>query len=183
MGLRPIHPVQRLHRAYTLVELLIVVTILGIAAAIVVPAMGDAGVLRVQSAVRQVVSDINYVQSEAIAHQEPKAILFYPAENRYVLLDMPGGTVDPSRYAFQNTVFNTSGMGDADIDSCAFMNSFGNVNLLIFDEQGMPVLSAGSGTAPTNGTVLIRGSGQSFTITVEGYTGRVSVSRPASGGT
>lgn len=67
----------------------------------------------------QVVSDINYVQSEAIAHQEPKAILFYPSENRYVLLDMPGGTVDPSRYAFQNTRFNTSGMGDANIDSSA----------------------------------------------------------------
>jgi prepilin-type N-terminal cleavage/methylation domain-containing protein len=174
--------VKRLYRAYTLIEMLIVVTILGIAAAIVVPAMGDAGVLRVQSAVRQVISDINYVQSEAIAHQESKAILFYPSENRYVLLDMPGGTVDASRYAFQNTRFTTSGMGDARITSTAFTNSFGNANLLIFDEQGSPVLSAGSGTAPSNGTVQISGSGQTFTITVEGYTGRVSVSRVASGG-
>ena len=161
-------------RAYTLVEILITVVILGIAAAIVIPSMGDSGVLRVQAAVRQVISDISYAQSEAVAHQRSVGVLFDPVNKTYGLIDMPAtGTVTMAN-AFQTTVFNGE-MGDAAFESVAFTNSSGNANLLIFDEQGTPVLSATSNVAPTTGEIVISGSGQRFTISVEGYTGRVSV--------
>ncbi len=166
---------QSLRRAYTLVEILITVVILGIAAAMVIPSMGDTGVLRVQAAVRQIISDISYAQSEAVAHQRSVAVLFDPAKKAYGLIDMPAsGTVTMSM-AFQTTVFDAS-MGDAVISSVSFANSVGNANLLIFDEQGSPVLSATSNVAPTTGQIVITGSGQTFTISIEGYTGRVSVS-------
>ena len=164
------------NRAYTLVEMLITVTILGIAAAIVIPTMGDAGTLRVQAAVRQVIADINYAQSEAVAEQKSIAVLFDPTNNAYGILEMPSTGAISMSLAFQTATF-TNTMGDAAIASTAFTNSLGNNNLLIFDEQGTPVLSANSNTAPSTGTIVITGSGQTFTITIEGYTGRVSVSR------
>lgn len=165
---------QPIRRAYTLVEILITVVILGIAAAMVIPSMGDTGVLRVQAAVRQIISDIRYAQSEAVAHQRSVGVLFDPVNKTYGLIDMPAsGTVTMSM-AFQTIVFDAS-MGDATISSVSFANSMGNANLLIFDEQGTPVLSATSNVAPTTGQIVITGSGQTFTISIEGYTGRVTV--------
>jgi prepilin-type N-terminal cleavage/methylation domain-containing protein len=60
------HP-RRARRAYTLVEMLITVVILAIAAALVIPSMGQTGVLRVQGALRMVVSDLTTAQSDAVA--------------------------------------------------------------------------------------------------------------------
>ena len=56
-------------RAFTLIELLIVVVLLGIAGMLVVPAMGSVGVLRIQAAVRTLVSDLTFAQGDAIAQQ------------------------------------------------------------------------------------------------------------------
>ena len=69
-------------RAYTLLEVLVVVTILGTAAAIVVPSMGSAGNLRVQTAVREVIADITFAQSDAVAYQTRRAIIFFEGEGR-----------------------------------------------------------------------------------------------------
>ncbi|MBX3362550.1 MAG: type II secretion system protein [Phycisphaeraceae bacterium] len=49
-------------RAYTLIEVLVVVTVLGIAAALVIPEMSSAHSLRVQASVRTIVSDITFAQ-------------------------------------------------------------------------------------------------------------------------
>ncbi|MFN9974149.1 MAG: Tfp pilus assembly protein FimT/FimU, partial [Phycisphaerae bacterium] len=54
-------------RGYTLVEVLIVVTVLGIAGAVAAPAFSQTGVLRVQAALRSIVADISEAQSDALA--------------------------------------------------------------------------------------------------------------------
>ena len=63
-------------RAFTLVELLIAVTVMGIAGALVIPSMSQVGALRGQTAVRTIVADITYAQSEALAHQRRYVIVF-----------------------------------------------------------------------------------------------------------
>lgn len=161
-----------LHRAYTLIEILIVVSILGIAAAMVIPAMGDTGVLRVQAAVRTIVADINLAQSEAVAHQQPRAVIFFADDNRYVVVEVRNGVADPEQFIISNQTFGAASMGDARIEAVDLAGG----NVLIFDEMGAPQLSTNGGV-PQTGTIEVRGSGQVFKINIEGYTGRVGVVR------
>jgi prepilin-type N-terminal cleavage/methylation domain-containing protein len=162
-------------RAYTLIEVLVVVTVLGIAAAMIVPSMDSAGVLRVQAAVRTVVADLTFAQSDALAFQNGRAVVFYPDENRYVICEVRGTTIDPDNDRISESRFNASRFGDSRIHGARF----GDGSTLIFDEMGGPVTEAGGNVPAPNGTITINGSRQRFEITVEGYTGRVTVRRVA----
>jgi len=160
-------------RAYTLVEVLIVVAILGIAGALVIPSMGQVGVLRVQAAVRSVVADITFAQSDAVAFQQQRAVMFFPESNRWNVVEVAGDELNPDTDTITTTTINGAQFGDSVISSVDFE---GATNL-IFDELGGPVTAPGGNTPSNGGTVVILGSGQTFTIAVEAYTGRVTVAR------
>lgn len=161
-------------RAYTLVELLITVTIIGIAGAMVIPSFGSTGVLRVQSAVRTIVADINVAQSEAVALQKRRAIVFDPDANSYSILEVNGPTLNPETDTITTVSFGGAArFGDSVIDAA----NFGGTTVLVFDELGGPVTGPDSTTPSSGGTITVRGSGSVFRITVEAYTGRVTVAR------
>jgi type II secretory pathway pseudopilin PulG len=71
--------------AYTLIELLIVIGILGLSSALLVPRMVGREAMAAQSAVRLVISDLNFAQSDALAHQELRRIHFYSDGSGYCL--------------------------------------------------------------------------------------------------
>ncbi|QOI99012.1 MAG: prepilin-type N-terminal cleavage/methylation domain-containing protein [Phycisphaeraceae bacterium] len=162
-------------RGYTLIEVLIVVVVLGIAASLVTPSMGGSGSLRVQAAVRTIVADITFAQSDSLAFQAGRALIFNPDENEYTMVEVRSSTLDPEVDRVQLTSFNHGKFGDARITRVAFSGDAGN--LLIFDEMGAPVTAPLGSTPASNGFVEVEGSGQRFTLTVEGFTGRVSVAR------
>lgn len=165
---------QRPHRArhgFTLIEVLIVITVLGIAAAMVVPAMGGVGVLRVQAAVRAIVADITSVQSEALAYQKGRAIVFDTATNSWTVIEINGTELNPETDTLSTTAIKGSTFGDSVIESV----DFGGGNTLYFDESGSPVTGPLVDEAAPAGTITIKGSDQTFRITVEAYTGRVTV--------
>lgn len=167
--------------AYTLVEVLVLVVILGIAAAMIVPNMRSTDVLRVQAAVRTVVSDITVAQSDAVAYQQGRAIVFYPAENRYVTVEVRGSQINPALDRLWETRFGGGEFGDSRMSEVNFAGG----STLIFDELGAPVTTPGGNTPAPTGSLTIEGSGQRFRIDVEGYTGRVTVVRlgaPGAGG-
>jgi len=170
-------------RAYTLLEVLVVVAILGTAAAIVVPSMSSAGNLRVQAAVREMVADITFAQSDAVAYQARRAIIFYEGEGRYVLCEVRGSVIDPAVDAlFDNTrdgqryevIFDEQRTGGAAIIEVDFDGD----NVLIFDELGGPIETADGDRPSMGGFIRIRDAiGQTFRIDVDAYTGRVQVER------
>lgn len=164
-----------LPRGYTLIEVLIVVVVLGIAAAVSAPAFKQTGVLQVQSALRTVVSDITELQSDALAMQQGRAIVFDVAKNSYTICRVPGTSVDTVIDGMDTRVIGGSLYGNAIIKNVNFNNS----QTLIFDELGAPVASAGSNTPAADGSLEIIGSGQTYKITVQGYTGRVTVTKTA----
>lgn len=163
-------------RAYTLIEILVVVTLLGIASALVIPNMGSTGVLRVQSTVRAIVSDINVAQSDAMARQHGRAIVYDAANNMYAVIDVPPqtSTLDLDNNTIQTTDLKQSNkFHDSKIESVNFDGS----NVLYFDEMGGTVTGPNSTTPSSGGNIIISGSGSRFQIRVEAYTGRVTVTR------
>jgi len=167
-------PRGAVRHAYTLIELLLVIVILGISSAMVVPSISSTNVLRVQSAVRSIVADIAYAQSDALARQEGRAIIFDVATSSYAVVEVKGPTLFPST----DTVLRRSlRQVDAKGDSHIAAVDFEGTNMIVFDSLGGPVQGPGSTTPGNGGTVTITGSGSTFIIGVEAYTGRVTVTR------
>lgn len=158
-------------RAYTLVEVLLVVTILGIVSATVIPSMLTAGEMGVQAAARVIVADLLYAQNEAIAQQAPHKVVFDVANNSYQLQDQNGNalTVDWMGGSANNYVVDFSedqrfqGVTITAVD-------FGIVtpNEITFDNLGGP---------STGGSITIQFDRQSFRIDVAEFTGRVTVTQ------
>lgn len=162
---------------YTLVEVLITVSILAVAAAMVIPSFGSTNVLRVQAGVRSIVADLTTAQSDALAYQRGRAIVFdpgtFPNGRSYRILEVRGTTLDPDLDVLSETRFTGETFGDAAIIS----GEFSHPNTIIFDEMGSPVDAPEGTNAAPNQWIDISGSGQTFRITIEAYTGRITVSR------
>jgi prepilin-type N-terminal cleavage/methylation domain-containing protein len=161
---------RRCRTGYTLVEVLIVVTIIGIAAAVIVPNMLAAGTLGVQAAARIIVADILYAQNDAIAQQRNRTVVFDPANESYSLQDENGAilTVRWKNGSANNYVvdFTTDDrFQGVVIVSAEFPAGSGN-STLEFDALGGPL---------NGGTVEVEFQGRRYRVTVAAFTGRVTV--------
>src|SRR6476661_4283988 len=75
-------------RGFTLVEILAVLVIIGIASAIVIPQLATRDDLRAAAAARILVADLIYAQNMAISQQRPIYVRFDKANNKYSLLSV-----------------------------------------------------------------------------------------------
>ncbi|MEM1329386.1 MAG: prepilin-type N-terminal cleavage/methylation domain-containing protein [Planctomycetota bacterium] len=168
-------------RGYTLVEILIVVVIMGLAGALVAPTISSADALRGQAAVRTLVSDITFAQSDAIAMQQPRAVVFDPDANLYSLVAVFGTTatevlVDPYNNGRRYEVsLDDPDFGGARLTTVQFSDS--EPEMLVFDEFGAPIEEPGSITPIPQGVIEIETRLDRFTINVDGMTGQVWTER------
>jgi type II secretory pathway pseudopilin PulG len=170
-----------------LIEILVVVAVLGIAGALVIPSMGQTDVLRVQSAVRAVVADISFAQSDAIAYQQRRALVFDldmngdKSDNGYTMCSVNGAVIDVENDALYDPQ-GPDGKYIVSLKDPRFAGSvideadFAGTQNLIFDELGGPVAGPDS-DVPTGGFIQITGMDQTFIIFVEAYSGRVRVEK------
>lgn len=174
---KPGSPRARRARGYTLVEVLITCTILAIAAALVVPSMGSTDILRVQAGVRAIVADLTTAQSDALAYQRGRAVVFepgaFPDGRSYRILEVRGSSLDPDLDTLSQTTFG----GDMYGNSAIISGEFAYPNTIIFDEMGSPVDEPEGTTAAPNQWIDLQGSGQTYRITIEAYTGRITVAQ------
>jgi prepilin-type N-terminal cleavage/methylation domain-containing protein len=185
---------MRRTRGYTLIELILVIGILGLAGALLVPVLGDRGDFDTQAAVRRLVADITFAQSDALANQEPRRVVFLPdpeAEGQFlgwcivkVRESDLANEYDPEtanyvsdplapKGANGNYIvdivgderFGESYIASADLD--------GGSPFITFDELGGTITS---GNEPgTGGEIVIRGGNSGYRITVDGVTGKLTV--------
>lgn len=165
---------------YTLIELLIVVAILGLAGALVVPQIGQPDELAVQAAVRRVISDLSFAQSDALAHQELRRVHFYEDGRGYVILRDP---FDPAT----DYIYDPLGPGGAQspyvvdftaedrfegitVESAAID---GTERFVTYDELGGTLSPAG--TPGTGGAVILRSTTRRYRISIAPFTGKLTV--------
>lgn len=187
----------RAARAFTLIEILIVVVLLGIAGSLVIPAMAEVTVLRIQSSLRAVVADLTFAQSDAMAAQARRVVIFGKVAryndatlawdivdgNGYTVFAPPPGAAsvslafdampDPSKGGLQplSRDFDTSEFGGVTLQNV----NVNGADALIFDELGGPVLNLTGDEPGAGGSIEIAGPNATFLITIEPYTGRIAV--------
>ncbi|WP_221435454.1 GspH/FimT family pseudopilin [Algisphaera agarilytica] len=165
------HPARRRSAAYTLVEVLLVVTILGIVSVSVIPSMLTAGEMGVQAAARVIVADLLYAQNEAIAQQASHKVVFDVANNSYQIQDQNGTplTVDWLGGSANNYIVdfaNDQRFQGVTITAVDF--GVTTPNEISYDNLGGP---------STGGSITIQFDRQSYRIDVAEFTGRVTVTQ------
>jgi prepilin-type N-terminal cleavage/methylation domain-containing protein len=184
-------------RAYTLIELLIVIGVLGLAAAMLVPQMVGRDSMAVQAAVRQIIADLSFAQSDALARQEYRRVHFYEDGRGYCIV-----RVDETNYDngfdegladyVQDPLASAGELGHYIVDYTMDPRFKGvsivsvNIDLggegigatgddIVYDDLGGTVMA---GNLPgIGGTIRIGAGADVFEVTVSPFTGKLTVSR------
>ena len=190
--------VRSARAGFTLVEILAVVVILGIASAIIIPQMGTRDDMRAAAAARTVIADLIYAQNLAISTGQTIWVRFDVANNRYTLITNPSSAKakfgDPVRHpltdgdyqqAFGNVTSGTDPWEQVKI-SAAPMNgedgAFQNEFTVGFDSIGMPYVwcyDVNQSDPLLSGAVVVQaGNTTAFdkTVTISPQTGEIRVS-------
>lgn len=143
--------------AFTLIEMLIVLAILGIFAGLAIPSFGSAvQQQRAWAAAERVRADLEWARQSAVASSSSQPVSFTPTG--YVLvglddLNHPGNgyTIDLSAEPYEATLVSVD---------------FGGDGIVVFDLYG---------AADSDGQVIIESGASQRTIQLQGGTGNVSV--------
>lgn len=166
-------PGQQVAEGFTLIELMIVLVILAVAAAIAVPMASSAGSLQLRSAVNMVAADLEYAKSLAIGTGQRHSVVFDDGAETYRIADANGNVIKhPVKKGFDYVVsFSTDKrLGQVNIVSADFDGS----QTVSFDYLGSPY--NGAPAALASGVVTLQAGGVTRTVTVEPVTGFVSIS-------
>jgi len=163
-------------RAYTLAEMVVVVLVLAIAAAIVIGSIGTTKDAQAISAARVLASDVELARNLAVTTQAPHTVLFSSDRQSYkVVANYTGGgyalataVEHPVRgnERFEVRLASLNGMESVVVGTV----SFGGQTYVTFDAEGDP---------SNGGSVALRSGGTGMVISVETLTGAVSVVRTA----
>lgn len=160
---------------FTMIELLIVVAILGIAAAIVVPMASSAGSMQLRAAANMVAADLEYAKSMSISRGQRYAIVFDKNTETYRITDKDGVTISHPvriRSPFVVDFRNDGRLSQVDIADV----TFDGASAVSFDYLGSPGSGAGSSPPPLNsGTITLQAGGVVKSVKVEAVTGYISI--------
>ncbi|MHC4195742.1 MAG: pilus assembly FimT family protein [Planctomycetota bacterium] len=157
---------RKTSRGFTLIEILVVVVIMAIAAMLAVPLFSSAGDIQLQAAADLIAADLEYAKSMSIT-------LFDKGAESYSVRE-PDGTIalHPVNIGSNYEVnFSTdSRLNQVDI----FDVSFDGGNEVKFDSIGN-ALNASGGSLASNGTIILHADGETKTVQVKRKTGYISI--------
>lgn len=157
---------QSTDSGFSLIEILIVVMIIAIAAAMAIPMMSSAGGIQVRSAANMVAADLEYAKSMAISRQKMYAVVFDKSTESYQIFEDSNGVVyHPVKKGFKYIVnFSSDGrLSKVDITDVVFNSG----EVVEFDYLGSP---------DNGGVITLQADGTTVTIIVEAVTGFISIS-------
>ena len=157
---------------FTLVELLIVIAIISIAALTAIPMMSSAASMQIRSAANMLTADLEYAKSMAISRAQNFSVVFDAAADTYRIEDQYGNVLPhPVKKGFNYVIdFQNDGRLDkVDIVSV----DFDSTSEVKFDYLGSPYNE--NDTPLNNGVVNLQAGSTNTTITVEPVTGYISI--------
>ncbi len=173
-----------INRAFTLVELLVMLIIIGIAGAIAVPMLANTSDLQLAAAVREINAALLFAQSNAIATQQQYQVVFDADAESYEVQDkdgvviddptkiMPTGAPNPDDYKFKVVYTGHSRFKKVTVTSVDFDGSAS----VWYDRLGMPYSGPILNNTPLNsGSVTLSADAFSTTISVEPISGQVKI--------
>ena len=149
---------QRNWKGFTLVEIIMVVVILSIAAFLTVPMLSNAADIQVRAAANRIAADLDYAKGLAITHQRSYSVVFDPAGESYdirqtatdAIVENP---VNPGTYFV--VAFSAAGnldrvnMVDANFDA-------DSTKAITFDYLGSPYSGKGTATPLNSGRITLQ---------------------------
>lgn len=175
-------------RGYTLIELLMIVAILGLASSLLIPQLANRDSMEVQGAVRQIIADMSFAQSDALAHQEYRRVHFYDDGSGYCIYRVTNDTFgDPFEDDEVDYIFDPladSGeqgyyivrFGTTDrfeLVSISVVSIDGGNPHITYDELGGTVSDLN--TPGTGGSITVNGGDFSYRIDISAFTGKLTV--------
>ncbi|MFC1633897.1 GspH/FimT family protein [Planctomycetota bacterium] len=149
---------------FTVIELLVVVVILAIAAMTAIPMMSSASSMQIRSAANLIMADLEYAKSMAITRGQNYSVVFDAAADSYQIEDQDNNVIShPVKKGFNYIVSfpNDSRLNRVDVTNVDF-----NTNQrVLFDCLGSP---------DNGGTVSLQAGNTTATVTVEPVTGFIS---------
>ena len=168
--------VRKLVWGFTLVELVIVMMIMAILAAIAVPLYTSAASVQLKTAANMIASDLEYAKSMAMSTGRNYSVVFDTSTSveGYRIRDANGDVNHPVHIGAKYVV---SFAGDSRLNKVDIVSAnFDSKNGVRFDYLGAPYAWDGSSASSlNNGSVQLRAEGNPMTVRVEPVTGYVSI--------
>jgi len=161
-------------RGFSLTELIVIITILGILSWLAFPKMSAMDEIKLDAAARRLAGDLRYAQSLAMSRRVIHGVLFDPALGKYTVFAPNAATpiTDPADRARTLIVDYTSRTEFKGV--LVQSATFGTTPGVTFDYFGVPRDTAGVDLTST-GTVVLTYQGQTDTVFVAPQTGMVTV--------
>jgi prepilin-type N-terminal cleavage/methylation domain-containing protein len=160
------------HRGFTVIELVIVVVIIAIAAMVAIPIMSSASGFQIRSAANMIAADLEYAKTMAISKGQTFSVVFDETTESYRIEDQNDTIIrHPVKKGFDYIVdFRTdSRLSKVDIEAV----NFDTTSEVKFDYLGSP--SNGANNSLNTGVVSLRAGQMTATVSVEPVTGFISI--------
>ncbi len=165
-----------LHRCrlsgFTIIELLIVVVIIAIAAMAAIPLSSSAGSMQVRSAAQMVAADLEYAKSMSISRGQSYSVVFDEGDESYRILDQDSNLIKhPVKKGFDYIVAFS---GDSRLSKVDLVDAdFDGTEVVKFDYLGSPY--DGDNNPLNSGSITLQAGLTTLTVTVEAVTGFITV--------
>ena len=165
---------------FTLIEILVVVVIMGIASAAILPHIGNSDDSKAISAARAILADVMYAQNQAITWRRTHYVRFTPDAERYEVLQsiapdsLITHPIDLTPFVMTFGPAGRETMRDVTIETV----DLDGKTTLAFDELGVPLAydPLTASTAPlTAGSIVVKCKAYQFTLTIEPFSGEIRI--------
>ncbi len=159
-----------------MIELMVVLAIIAIAAAIVVPMASSGGTMQLRAGVTMLAADLEYAKSMAISRGQRYSVVFNSSTESYQIVDENGATIGhPIK---KGSLYVVDFRNDGRLSNVEIVSAnFDGVSTVGFDYLGIPYSVSASPAALLNaGVITLRAGSTTRTVSVEPVTGYITVS-------